>query len=404
MDTLLQEREQLDQERLTLLAKTETPDFTEADATRANEVIMRMGEITNIVEKRDNASKALRAAGLGQPVADKTQDDEVIKRFIGGLGERFVQSDAYKAFMEQNPLGRDGKPVAIKSDLLGGWVAKAEDDPDPLSTAAGGAIVYDRMQGIVDLTYGKKPKLLDFITKGKTKSSYLEYRQLLQVAAAAAVVKEGETKPLSELTTGTANAAAHVVADGIKVTNQELADDGVLVALLNSILARNLWNKLEDLVLNGTGTNEPRGILNTTGVLNQAFDTNIVKTIRRAITHLEDTSNTEASLVLLNPRDAEELDLLQDDQGRYYSNGPFGSGPSTIWGIPRATSSKITRGTALLGDLASVHLLERDGLKIEAFNQNEDDARNNLTYIRAEARELLLIREPARLLVATIAE
>lgn len=400
MDPLKQELDQLDAERAELLKKTSTPDFSADDAERAETVVKRMGEVKDLIAKRDAATARLRSAGVGETVdkADSAKEDAPVG---GGIGDRFVASKAYKGFKDANPLGVDGKPVTLKTEVLGPLVAtKAVGDGAPLGTGAGGAIVYERLPGIVDLSYPKRPTLLDFITRGTTASAYLEYRQLISVTNNAAVVPEGELKPLSKLTTAKDSAIAHVIADGIKVTNQELADDGVISTLLNTTLTRNIWSKVEDLILNGTGTNEPRGILNTTGILDQAFDTDLVTTIRRAITLLEETSDTETSVVLLNPRDAERLDLLKDDVGRYYGNGPFGSGPGTIWGRARATSSKIAEGTALMGDLSSVHLLEREGLKVEAFNQNEDDARHNLTYIRAEVRELLLIREPARLLVA----
>ena len=107
-------------------------------------------------------------------------------------------------------------------------------------------------------------------------------------------------------------------------------------------------------------------------------------------------------MVILSPEDDESLDLLKDGNGRYYSGGPFGVGPATIWGRPRVSSSKVPVGTAIMGDLSSVHMLEREGLSVQAFNQNEDDARHNLTYIRAELRELVLIREPAKLLIADV--
>lgn len=394
---------QLDTERADLLAKANTnaAEFTAEDAERADAIVKRIGELKELVAKTEAATARLSAAGIGQTIE---KADEDIAPLTGGIGDRFVKSDAFKSFAAANPLGVDGKPVSIKTGVVGSLIArKAEGDGPALGSDLVGARHYQREAGIVDLTYRKRPTLLDYITRGVTASTYLEFRQLVSVTNNADVVAERGLKPLSTLTTALDQAIAHTIADGFKVTNRELADDGVIATLLNATLERNLMLKIEDLVLNGTGTNEPRGILNTTGVLNQAFSGSIVETIRKAITHLEDTSETETSLVLLNPRDAEKLDLLQDDTGRYYGNGPFGAGPGTIWGRERATSSKIAEGTALLGDLASVHLLEREGLKIEAFNQNEDDARHNLTYIRGEVSEMLLVREPARLCVATLA-
>lgn len=397
------ELKNLDAERAELLTKANDGTITEAEVTRADEVVKRMAVLVEVIAKRDAATKALTSAGRGTESTVVTKGDSDDEPEGRTLGERFVKSAAMKAHREANPLGVTGKPVSIKADNLGGFVSKADGDPAPVGTGLTGARVYERQPGIVDLTYPKRPTILDLITRGLTGTSYVEYRQLLAVQAAAAVVQEGALKPLTTLTTGVAQAAAHVVADGVKVTNQELADDGILASLLDSILTRNLWLKVEDLVLNGTGVNEPRGILNTTGVLAQAFADDIPTTIRKAITVLRETSDTEATAVILSPEDDEALDLLKDGNDRFYGNGPFGIGPDTIWGLPRFVSSKVATGKAILGDFGTVQLLERQGLTVEAFNQNEDDARHNLTYIRAEVREMLLIREPAKLLVATLA-
>jgi len=394
------ELEALDAERVTLLEKANTsPEaFTAEDADRADEVVKRIGELKEHITKRDAATSRLRAAGVGK-TAEKSADEDDDSQATGGIGDRFVTSGAYRAHRKANPQGVNGGPVRFKTAALGGLVAKAAGDADPISTGLGGAIQYERQPGILDITYPKRPTLLDLITRGTTASAYVEFRRLIAVTSAAAVVPEKGLKPLSTLSTDTAQAIAHVIADGFKVTNQELEDDGLIASLLNSVLARNIWSKIEDLVLNGSGTNEPRGILNTSGTLSQAFDTDFVTTTRKAITTLRETSETDVQAFILSPEDDEALDLLADDNGRYYSGGPFGSGPATLWGRPRVVSPKLDPGVFLAGDFRSIQLLERHGLAVEAFNQNEDDARNNLVYLRAEVRELLLVREPARLLV-----
>lgn len=400
---------QLETERADLLAKAEAETITAEEADRAVAVAAEIADCKSAIEKQDEALKALRAAGLGTTTATKSEEASAAADPApahGGIGDRFVKSAAFREFRKATgDLPVTGQPVNISAKNLGPLLVTKAVDENTLGTGdLEGAVVPQRLPGITDLTYRKQPTLLDFITRGTTAASHVQYRQLVAVTNNAAVVAEKGEKPLSTLDTAVADAFAHVIADGIKVTNQELADDGIIAALLNSVLTRNIWLKIEDLVLNGTGTGEPRGILNTTGVLQGAFQGDIVSTIRRAITVLQETSNTDTDVVLLNPYDAEALDLLQDDNGRYYGGGPFGSGPGTIWGRQRATSSKIPQGKAILGDLRSVHLLEREGLSITAFNQNEDDARHNLTYIRAEVRDLLLIREPARILVADLAE
>lgn len=392
-----EELKALQAEAAALTAKGD--DLTQDDIERVPELTKRIGELQSMISKRDDAAKAL--AGLPVQKSDEHEEDEPAS---GSIGERFVKSATMRSFRDSNPRGVDGKPISIKASGLGSFEALIRKaDPSPLSTSLGGAVQYQRLPGILDLTYPKAPNLLDLITRGTTSTAYVEYRQLTAVTAAADIIAEGATKPLSTLTTAVAQAAAYTYADGVKVTNQELADDGIIASLIDSVLRRNLLKKMEDIVLNGTGTNQPKGILHTTGVLSQAFATDMVTTIRKAITLLEDTSEADISAVVLNSADAEALDLLKDGNDRFYGNGPFGTGPTTIWGRPVVVSSKVTAGTAILGDFSTVQLLDLDGITVEAFNQNEDDARKNLTYIRAENRALQLIREPAKLAVATIA-
>lgn len=376
-------------------------DFTDEDVTRVDEIVKRQTELRDQITKRENAAKALASLPGVEPVVKSTTQDEPV---TGSIGQRFVKSAEMRAHRESNPHGVDGRPVAVKAAGLGSFeVLVRKADPLALGSDLGGAVQYQRQPGILDLTYAKAPTLLDFITRGTTATAYVEYRQLVSVTAAADIVAPAAVKPLSTLETAIAQAAAYTYADGVKVTNQELADDGIIATLIDTVLRRNLLKKMEDIVLNGTGTNQPRGILNTTGVLAQAFSTDIVTTIRKAITLLEDTSEADITGVVLNPADVEVLDLLKDSTGRYYSNGPWGGGPSTIWTYPILKSAKVAAGTAVLGDLTTVNLLDLDGIAVQAFNQNEDDARRNLTYIRAENRALQLIREPAKLAVATLA-
>ena len=167
---------------------------------------------------------------------------------------------------------------------------------------------------------------------------------------------------------------------------------------------RNLNEYLEKTILNGDSNTDvvQKGILNTTGTQQVAFDTDIFKTARHAKRVLS-AIGTNIQAIVLNPEDNETIDLMQDKQGRYFGQGPFSMGPNMLWGIPRIESQALPKGTAVMGDFSTVQLLNYVPLTIEAFNQNEDDARHNLTYVRAEERNMLFIREPKRLAVVKLA-
>lgn len=388
---------ELDAERAALLEKSATDSFTAEDAERAEEVVEKMTALKTEIEAEEVAVAKLRRLGGGVTREDATDDGELKS---GSIGQRFVKSAAMKEFRDANPGVVESKNRGINISAKG-LTSKA--DPAPLSTGANGDLTPTRLPGIEDVTYRKPHTLLDLVGHGSTDSAWLQYRQLVAVENNAAIVPEGQLKPLSTLTTRTADAKEHTYADGIEITNQELADDGALVALIDGILTDNLETEIERIILNGAGTaDEPAGILNTTGVLQQDFAVDAVTSLRKAKTLLWNTSNTISQAAVMNPEDDEAFDLLKDADGRYLGGGPFAATPATVWSIPRIATPLIPVGTVLMGDFRGVQLLIKEALTILAFNQHKDYAQRNLTYLRAELRALLLNRQPAKLLIADI--
>ena len=389
-----------------LAAKGE--DLSEEEVAEANTLADEISALKSEIAAAEETAQKL--SSLAKKEGRKTAGDGEAK---GTLGQRFVGSSAYKAFREANPHGvSKGTPISISAKSIG--VIRTKADPAPLNTTDNGNVLPVRLPGIDDLTYRRPTTILDLITRGTAAAASLQYRQLVAITSNAGVVREAKTtsgtdkagglKPLSTLTTQTKNAMAFTYADGIEITNQELADDGALVSLIDGILRQNVDLETERVVLSGAGTDdEPAGILNTTGVLAQAFSTDAITTIRKAKTLLATTSNTTAQAVVLNPEDDEAFDLAQDSNKRYYGSGPFVSGPSTIWGIPRVTSQIVPVGTAVMGDFSQIQLLTLEPMSVLAFNQHKDYAQRNLTYLRAEFRALQLIRQPAKLAVVSLA-
>lgn len=351
---------------------------------------------------------ALKAAGdrlngiVTEPSEKEIKSNIAHVKNAGTLGQRFVNSTAYKNFL------RDHEAFESKNDSIELRVKAGEETttvPAPLNTVDNGDLAPVRLPGIEDVTYHRPNTLLDLITQGSTNSPWLEYRQLISVENNARIVKESKTtadadalKPLSTLKTRTADAKTYTYADGVEATNQEFVDDGALTSLIDGVLRQNLRDVIEDKILNGAGgADEPTGILNTTGLLDAAFSTDIFESVRKAKTLLLNTSHTIPQALLLNPEDDEDIDLAKDGEARYYNGGPFSQNQPTLWGVPRVVSPLIPKGTALMGDFRQVQLLTYEAVSVVAFNQHKDYAQRNLTYIRAELRALQMIRQPAKL-------
>jgi len=392
-----------------------------------------LAEVDQLSAEADDLDKQIKAADTAQaniarltakgdrpaPVLESVVDRQE-QVDAGTFGDAYVKSAQYQAWRKRAGAGfGNGTPVAIedvKAGSLGAFVRGFKDarrgvkaDPAPLQVGLG------HVQAVrlptVDLTTPPPLALLDLIdTSGSIGGPSFEYLQITAVQRGAAVVPDEilptdtTLKPMSGLSTNLATAKVYTYADGYTVTNAMLADAPALATYLNGQLGYNINAVIEDMIFNGTGDNgEPEGIMHTTGVQAQAFVTDMVTTIRKAITKLTKIG-APITGVAVSPEDDEAFDLLQDQQGRYLGQGPWSSGPGTIWGRPRVVSQKIPQGTAVLGNWRTVSLMDREGLNVMAFNQHADYARRNLVYVRGELRAAQAIWKPAELCVATLAD
>lgn len=351
------------------------------------------------------AREALAALAVENDYEPDNADDSGMKA-ASTLGERFIKSNVYTEWARRHPSGvGEGTNIALDGVKIGSmaeFLANRKADGAVLGTPVSkpDTIRYPT----VDMVVRRPLTLLDVIGKGRMAGPF-EYVQITGVTNNAAIVAEATSatdglKPTSDMTTALADCKPYTFADGFTVTNQLMSDAPAFASYMQTSLSYNLDTVIEDKVLNGTGTGEPKGILKTTGVQEvTAGGTSImdlVKAVRKAKGKVSRVGGT-TNAILLNPEDAEEVDLLQDGNQRFYGQGPFGTGPNTLWGVPVITSEKITKGQALAGDFNQVQLLDREGLSVVAFNQHKDYAQRNLVYVRAELRAGLVIWRPNRL-------
>ncbi|MEV5543110.1 phage major capsid protein [Saccharopolyspora shandongensis] len=412
----LREQYQATLSRAAELAKSATDEgreFTDDEVAEVAELKAKADELGAKVKAADDAQAAaaeLAGKSATAPAVISTRD-RAEDADAATFGEAFVKSAAYQEFRKEHPGGvGQGTPINIgrvKVGAMGDWFARRKATLD--TTVA-------RIQPVrmptVDLVDRDRLTLLDLVSRGRTDGNF-EYVQITSVTRNAAIVAEGGLKPVSDMSTDIADAKVYTYADGYDVTNQLLADAPAFASYMNNELSYSLDNIVEEKLLNGTGTNgEPRGLLNTTGVQQQDYTAGadpiatakaLIPAIRRAITKVTRLPGGQVTAVLMSPEDDEAFDLLQDANERYYSGGPFSTGPATIWGRPRATSERIAPGTIILGDFRQIALLDREGLSVLAFNQHKDYAQRNMTYVRAELRAAQVIWKPNRLVVVKAA-
>jgi HK97 family phage major capsid protein len=407
-------------------------EFTEDELTEIETLKSTIADLTTKIARMDAADAALKSvtddaddaddddaddAGVAAAKAGGAQTrprDEVA--LVKSFGTSFIDSPQYKQFRKQFPSGvGNGSPVNIgrvKVGTMDDWHSRRK-----ATIGSPAARIQNLRMPTVDLVERNRLTFLDLIARGQTDGNF-EYVQITGVTRNAAVVPEATgpadaaaLKPVSDLATNIADAKVYTYADGYDVTNQLLADGPAFATYMNNELEYSLENVVEEKLLNGSGTSgEPKGILNTSGVQEQTYvnaggtidDTTamaFVKGVRKGITRVVRLAGGTVEAVVLSPEMDEAIDLLQDDNGRFYGQGPFSSGPGTLWGRPRVTSERIADTQGLLGDFKQVALLDREGLSILAFNQHKDYAQRNMTYVRAELRAAQVIWKPNRLVV-----
>lgn len=392
-------------------AQDEKRDLNDEEITT---VEAKHAEIEDFTKQIDRAEKSadlvsrITSAPVDEPEAPVESQKATA---TGGVAERFIKSDAFQSFRKSHPSGVgsgtplhiEAKNIATVDDLLGksaNGLQKKE-----LTTATGQFVSEQRLPGYRSELLDEPLEFLNLITTGNTAASYIEYARVVSETDNAAIVPEGELKPLSEVVTDTADAKAYTYADGFDVTNQTLSDDGALVAFMEGRIRFHVLNKVVDTLLNGSGTGtEPAGLMNITGTQAQEFDgENALTTLARAIEKVQNVQ-AAAQAIVLNPTDAWNIRLLKNGNGDFYAGGPFSAAPFAPWGVRVVESSRVPAGTALVGDFSQIQFLEREALSVVAFNQHKDYAQRNKSYVRAELRGLQLFYAPREIVIADIAE
>lgn len=407
---LLAEQKAAAQEIVTK-AEKEARELTDAEMKAFDEAVSEYDKLKERGEKAAKMTERLNA--MNSTALDFGDADGDPEEKAGSLGERFVKAKGYRELQatakELGGLGRNAN-INIAPTQVGSM-------KEFFASRKGAALTTDlaHIQNIrlpmIDQVVRPQLSLLDVISRGTTGGPF-EYLQVISVTRNTAIIPENtgddatdKLKPQSTFATQLESAKVYDYADGYTVTNQLLQDDQALASFLNNEFTYSFDSILADKLLNGTGTNgEPKGLLNTTGVQQQAFTSGtddpwaMVKAIRQAITKLNHVG-ASVNAILVSPEDAEALDLWRDNEGRFMGGGAYGSENPSIWRRPIVVSEQMEQGQLVVGDFRQLALLDRSGLSIQAFNQHKDYAARNLTYVRAELRAAQAIWRPAHFVV-----
>lgn len=318
------------------------------------------------------------------------------------LGEQFVTDPAFAAWLGTKVQGSN-----ITRAQFGNSPSVQVDQKTLLtgvsSTSAGALVVNERLNIIDPGTFRRPLTVLDLITRGTTGSDTVEYvregthtNNAAPVAEATATGDGTGAKPESAMVLSIVAEVVKSIAHWIPATRRALADAGQIRTLIDSFLRYGLDEEIEDQVLNGSGSGENfTGIYNTTGTSTQAWDTNILTTTRKARTLVRTQGRADPTAYLLHPTDWETIDLLKDNEARYYFGGPSAIGNPRLWGLPVVESEANTVGAGLVADWRLAILWDREMAQIMVSDSHSDFFIRNLIAILAEMRAAFGVIRPA---------
>lgn len=251
--------------------------------------------------------------------------------------------------------------------------------------------------------------LLSLITgpiEMKTGSEFSYLRQTTRTNNAAPVAI-GALKPTSsfglERVEGPITTIAHL---SDPIPRQYLEDMPSLQQFISMELFAGLVTAIEGQVLNGDGTlPNLRGIDATSGLGVQPFATDALTTIANALSKVEVAGYNiehDGIAIVMNPADWLPISLLKASDGAYLVGGPGAAVERRLWGVPVVLSSRVDAGYAFVGNFSVVHVVTRNGIRVDWTENVSDDFMHNHIRFRCEGRFGLGVLEPGAIVKAKL--
>lgn len=358
--------------------------------------------------KADGRARQLRqpAGGLGAGgyTGGEGKDRKEAPRLVNP-GAQVLEDPEFKAWIESKmnggafTSGQFGSSPRVA--IPGGMKTLVTGSSD---TQAGALIPAQQMYPtMVQGTYARPLTIRDLVTTGTTTADAIEFpiegtptNNAAPVAEATATSGSTGAKPESALALSKGTTTVKTIAHWVPATRRALADAGMLRMYIDNFLRYGLDEELEDQMLTGGGTGEDfLGILNTPNTQSQAWSTDVLTTTRKARTKVRVTGRATPTAYVMHPNDWETLDLLQDNEGRYYYGGPSILGTPRLWGLPVVESEGMTEGTSVVADWRRAVLMDREQTQILVSDSHADFFVRNLIAVLAELRAAFFVIRPA---------
>src|SRR5690554_2642278 len=264
----------------------------------------------------------------------------------------------------------------------------------------GEVIAPTRVPGIIH-DPDRQVHVRQFLQTATTDSNAIRYVVEDGYEDGTAVTAEGSTKPKSSFGLEAKTANVVKIATHLKVSDEMLEDVAGLAGYITTRGSSKYRLKEDQQLLYGTGLN------NQLEGLTVAATAWGAATINNPINNLYDVAVDGAanlakkeympSGIMVHPTSWYDLITEKDTDGQYIVPDLIRQGlaPAQLAGIPVIRNTAVTEGDILMANFAQMAtLFDRRGVSVRFFEQNEDDAINNLITVVIEGRLALPVYLP----------
>jgi HK97 family phage major capsid protein len=275
---------------------------------------------------------------------------------------------------------------------------------DPMTTGnsyTGEVVASDRLQGIFS-DPDRTVHVRQFLSQASTTSDNIRYVRETGYTNGTAMQVEGADKGNSSFTLQAFDAPVRTLASYLRISRQALDD----TAFLSSYITQKMPNKLylveDNQILYGDNTGENlQGITAVAQAFSAITGLSLVSkfdALVNAISQVRtDNGEYQANAIMLNPEDFYIMLSEKDNESRYLFPDAvrFGGTAPRVAGVPIIQNTAVTKDDFIVGDFASgATLVNRQGVSLQFFEQDQDNVKKNLVTVRIEERLALPIHNP----------
>lgn len=356
-----------------------------ANIVTPNQLKEQIDSVKELYANQNAELLALKETSNKQTKA-KTFDDRVDEALVKNFDKIASVQEGAPVF-----LFKEKQAIATKAP---GTISTAN-----LLPAAGNTIPFalvDTDSNIIKVVR-RRPFLMDIVNTSTTDNMYASWiEQVNPDPGVAGMVPEGGTKPQTDFDLQERTSQVQKIAVWIAITKEALADIKEMRRLINEELRELIMLKLDQQILNGTGTApELLGLLSAATAFSAAPFTNLINNannfdvLRVAINQIE-KANLYPTRILVHPSDYAAMELTKNANDSYIMP-PFAAIEGlSIKGIPIIANTGIPEGTFVVGDFTKAYLKIREEFNLSVGYINTDFI-NNVLRILAEMRAVFYI-------------